>query len=165
MKKELNSSRIGRKESLMNLQKAEFHWMHINGALQNIPPELLNLAWFLKVFKEEFEIPVIGSRGGRTRKMKMKIDWKHFIKTRVVSEEMKDVKFFTEVINVFAKFTAGDWGITSEGDKALNDDALITGDRILASYPTSKGKIWINADFVYNPSDPRPIVIMFPSEY
>ena len=88
--------------------------------------------------------------------MKMKIDWKHFIKTRVVSEEMKDVKFFTEVINVFAKFTAGDWGITS---------ALITGDRILASYQTSKGKIWINADFVYNPSDPRPIVIMFPSEY
>lgn len=69
------------------------------------------------------------------------------------------------VINAFAKFTAGDWGITSEGDKALNDDALITGDRILASYPTSKGKIWINADFVYNPSDLRPIVIMFPSEY
>jgi hypothetical protein len=97
--------------------------------------------------------------------MKMKIDWKHFIKTRIVSEEMKDVKFFTEVINAFAKFTAGDWGITSEGDKALNDDALITGDRILASYLTSKGKIWINADFVYNPSDPRPIVIMFPSEY
>lgn len=79
--------------------------------------------------------------------MKMKIDWKHFIKTRVVSEEMKDVKFFTEVINAFAKFTAGDWGITSEGDKALNDDALITGDRILASYPTSKGKIWINIAF------------------
>ena len=97
--------------------------------------------------------------------MKMKIDWKHFIKTRAVSKETEEIKFFTEVINAFAKFVAGDWGITCDGDKALNDDALITGDRILASYPTSKGKIWINADFVYNPSDPRPIVIMFPDEY
>ena len=97
--------------------------------------------------------------------MKMKIDWEHFIKTRGVSEEMKDIKFYNEVKHAFSKFVSGDWGITSEGDKALNDDALITGDRILASYLTSKGKIWINADFVYNPSDPRPIVIMFPDEY
>ena len=97
--------------------------------------------------------------------MKMKIDWKHFIASRNVSEEMKNIKFYNEVRNAFSKFMSGDWGITCDGDKELNDDALITGDRILASYPTSKGKIWINADFVYNPSDPRPIVIMFPSEY
>lgn len=97
--------------------------------------------------------------------MRMKIDYKHFIATRIVSAEMKDFKFYNEVKNVFSKFVSGDWGITGDGDKALNDDALITGDRILASYLTSKGKIWINADFVYNPSDPRPVVIMFPEEY
>lgn len=97
--------------------------------------------------------------------MKVRIDYKHFIATRIVSAEMKDFKFYNEVKNAFSKFVSGDWGITSEGDKALNDDALITGDRILASYLTSKGKIWINADFVYNPSDPRPVVIMFPEEY
>lgn len=97
--------------------------------------------------------------------MRMKIDYKHFIATRIVSAEMKDFKFYNEVKNAFSKFVSGDWGITGDGDKALNDDALITGDRILASYLTSKGKIWINADFVYNPSDPRPVVIMFPEEY
>ncbi len=98
--------------------------------------------------------------------MKIKIDWEHFIMTRVISEEMgQDNKFYNEVKKAISKFVAGDWGITCDGDKALNDDALITGDRILASYLTSKGKIWINADFVYNPSDPRPVVIMFPDEY
>lgn len=97
--------------------------------------------------------------------MKVRIDYKHFIATRIVSAEMKDFKFYNEVKNAFSKFVSGDWGITGDGDKALNDDALITGDRILASYLTSKGKIWINADFVYNPSDPRPVVIMFPDEY
>lgn len=97
--------------------------------------------------------------------MKVRIDYKHFIATRIVSAEMKDFKFYNEVKNAFSKFVSGDWGITGDGDKALNDDALITGDRILASYLTSKGKIWINADFVYNPSDPRPVVIMFPEEY
>jgi len=42
---------------------------------------------------------------------------------------------------------SGDWGNLSDEDKALNDKALETGDRILSAYTLADGeRIWIITD-------------------
>ena len=80
-----------------------------------------------------------------------------------IAAEM-DFGFNMEVLQALARFRNMDWGITPDDDKYLNDKALHYKDRVLASYKTSEGKIWINAESE-DGNDYTEIMIMFPDEY
>lgn len=75
-----------------------------------------------------------------------------------------DFRFNMEVMQALSRFRNKDWGITPDDDKDLNDKSLHYKDRILASYQTSEGKIWINAES-QDGNDYTEIMIMFPDEY
>ncbi len=70
-----------------------------------------------------------------------------------------DYGFNMEVLQALARFRNKDWGITPDDDKDLKYK-----DRVLASYKTSEGKIWINAESE-DGKDYTEIVVMFPDEY
>lgn len=59
------------------------------------------------------------------------------------------------------RHAAGDWGEVSAEDKALNDQALLDGDRLLSAYRTSRGtKVWVITE-----SDRSVTTILLPQEY
>jgi len=54
-----------------------------------------------------------------------------------------------------------DWGEVCPDDWALNDEALVSGDRILSAYKTNKGvRIWIITE-----SDRSATTLLLPDEY
>ena len=58
-------------------------------------------------------------------------------------------------------YMACDWGDLAKGDKGLNDEAVKSGsDRILAAFPTSKGKIYIITEW-----NRKYTTVLFPNEY
>lgn len=64
------------------------------------------------------------------------------------------------------KHVTGDWGTVSEDDKRANEDALMSGDRIVSAYRTLKGeKIWIVTE-AKNADGVRPTTtVMVPEDY
>lgn len=61
------------------------------------------------------------------------------------------------------RYISGDWGDMDDGDKALNDEAVKSGDlRIHGAYiyPETKDKIWIITE-----ADRSVTTILLPSEY
>jgi hypothetical protein len=64
-------------------------------------------------------------------------------------------------IDFLRRHAAGDWGDVSGGDKALNDQALLDGDRLLSAYHTRKGtKLWVITE-----ADRSVTTILLPEEY
>jgi hypothetical protein len=73
----------------------------------------------------------------------------------------EDKEFRNFVSESFMKYCEADWGDTCEEDKELNDQALKTGDRILAVYKKEGLEtIWIITEW-----DRSATTILFPSEY
>lgn len=61
---------------------------------------------------------------------------------------------------------SGDWGEVCPDDKALNDESLIDGNRILSAYRTSKGeKLWIITEAADDEGHRSCTTILLPSEY
>jgi hypothetical protein len=59
------------------------------------------------------------------------------------------------------RHVTGDWGELSCEDKAANTLALITGERILSSYRTSRGaKLWVITE-----ADRSSTCLLLPEEY
>jgi hypothetical protein len=59
------------------------------------------------------------------------------------------------------RHVAGDWGDVDAEDKALNDQALLDGTRLLSSYRTSKGQtIWVITE-----ADRSVTTILLPEDY
>jgi hypothetical protein len=59
------------------------------------------------------------------------------------------------------KHASGDWGIVSDGDKALNDEALKDDSRLLSAYNTLKGaKLWVITE-----ADRSVTTVLLPEEY
>lgn len=84
--------------------------------------------------------------------------------TRTVNNDVADsARFAKDVLNALKRFFHCDWGTVDDEDKKANDDALKSGDRILAAYNTVKGKIWVIADAEYNGK--RVATVLYPSEY
>lgn len=55
----------------------------------------------------------------------------------------------------------GDWGEVCDGDKRLNDEAVVDGSRILSAYKTKLGeKIWIITE-----ADRSVTTILLPEQY
>ena len=75
-----------------------------------------------------------------------------------LSEDKEFKKFVQES---FMKYCEADWGETCEEDKELNDQALKSGDRILAVYKKEGLEtIWIITEW-----DRSVTTILFPHEY
>jgi hypothetical protein len=61
---------------------------------------------------------------------------------------------------------SGNWGIVSEDDWALNDEALKDGSRLLSAYLTLKGKkLWIITEATDDDGHRAVTTILLPSEY
>ncbi len=60
-----------------------------------------------------------------------------------------------------AHHAKGDWGDVCAEDKAFNDEALITGTRLISAYTTTSGtKIWVITE-----ADRSVTTILLPEEY
>lgn len=89
------------------------------------------------------------------------MEYGQIVATRGVADEMEaSTLFMLEVQAAFQQYVSGDWGQISEADKKENDRAALEGERVLAAYQTSKGKIWIITEW-----DRSVTTILFPSEY
>lgn len=83
------------------------------------------------------------------------------VATRGIHFDMiESPEFRKEIDQSLTKYLNCDWGDTCEADKPLNDEAVQNGERILAAYETSKGKIWIITEW-----DRSATTILYPDEY
>ena len=74
---------------------------------------------------------------------------------KAIEEAGQDPTFFLD------KHAAGDWGEVDDGDKALNDQALVSGDRLLSAYRTLKNeRLWIITE-----ADRSATTLLLPSQY
>jgi len=81
--------------------------------------------------------------------------------TRNVDSLMQVNKRFRDDINTaLDEFINNDWGDTCDEDVETNNEALDSGERILAVYKTCKGPVWIISEY-----DRSSTTILFPSEY
>ena len=71
-----------------------------------------------------------------------------------------DRVFAGEIATACRKYAQNDWGDTCADDKELNADALVNGDRIVALYKTSKGRV-----FIITEVDRKITTVLFGSEY
>jgi hypothetical protein len=61
---------------------------------------------------------------------------------------------------------SGDWGDMSDDDKALNDQALTDGSRIMSAYTTSKAtKLWIITEGADDEGNRVATTLLLPDEY
>ena len=72
----------------------------------------------------------------------------------------EDKDYYKELVNCLEKYLTGNWGDLCEEDKQANEDALINNERLLASYLTSKGKVYIITE-----RDRSCTTILFANEY
>ncbi len=64
------------------------------------------------------------------------------------ANEAIGVEHLSEMLEaIFEKHRYGDWGDLGEEDKAANDEALETGDRILSAYNLGDVRIWIITEY------------------
>lgn len=68
--------------------------------------------------------------------------------------------FGAELSRIFARYLRGDWGDVCQEDWEQNDYAVKAGERVLGSYNTSAGKVWIITEW-----DRSATTFLFPSEY
>ncbi|MEG2117204.1 MAG: hypothetical protein RRZ69_05950 [Clostridia bacterium] len=73
----------------------------------------------------------------------------------------KDSNFAKEIVSAMRKYAQSDWGDLGQSDKKLNELAVKNGDeRVLASYKTSLGKVYIITEW-----DRSATTILFANEY
>jgi hypothetical protein len=66
-----------------------------------------------------------------------------------------------EPLPYIKRHVSGDWGEVDDEDKALNDESVKTGNRLLSAYKLSDGtKIWIITE-----ADRSATTILLPEEY
>ena len=74
---------------------------------------------------------------------------------RALEEAGQSPAFFLD------RHLAGDWGEVDAEDKRANDEALVTGERLLSAYRTLKGqRIWIITE-----ADRSSTCCLLPEEY
>jgi hypothetical protein len=91
--------------------------------------------------------------------MKMKFPLGQVVATpgalEALAESRQTAAFFLD------KHAQGDWGEVCDGDKQLNDEALVNGGRILSAYRTLRGtKLWIITE-----ADRSSTCLLLPEEY
>lgn len=74
-------------------------------------------------------------------------------------------EFRRDLAKAWERYRHGDWGDLCEEDKETNEDALRCGARILASYQTCLGKIWIITEAEDDEGNRAATTFLYPSEY
>jgi hypothetical protein len=73
------------------------------------------------------------------------------------------------LLNCLRRHAAGDWGSVCDEDRAVNDDALVNGDRILSAYPIDPGKscegFGGNCLWIITEADRSVTTFLLPHEY
>lgn len=69
-------------------------------------------------------------------------------------------EFATEIMHAMRLFCLGNWGKVSVEDKEMNDLALKDGGRLMGTYRTCKGKVWIITE-----ANRSVTAVLFPREY
>jgi hypothetical protein len=65
-----------------------------------------------------------------------------------------------------ARHSAGDWGDLSDGDRELNEQAVLDGSRIFSAYRTKNGtKLWVITDATDENGQRSVTTILLPEEY
>lgn len=83
------------------------------------------------------------------------------VMTRSIAIDVDEsAKFAREVTKALRRYASGDWGDTCAEDAQMNNEAVNGGDRILAAYNTSNGKIWIITEW-----DRSATTILYPEDY
>ena len=83
------------------------------------------------------------------------------VATERINDRMADdTSFAKHVTDALERFVSNDWGDMCDEDRQMNDEALKTKMRILASYGEACYKIWIIKD-AYD----GPTTILYPDEY
>lgn len=91
----------------------------------------------------------------------MKFDLGQVVMTRTINDIVaENVQFAKDVANAINRYVKCDWGSMDLEDIDSNDAAVESGDRILASYETCRGKIWIITE-----ADRSYTTVLFPDEY
>ena len=96
-----------------------------------------------------------------------KFDMGKIYTTKRVHATMKlDEIFNADVRSALEQYANAEWGLTSKTGSALNNKAILTGERIMATYATCRGRIWISTETLRHPEEPNRITsVMFPMEY
>lgn len=85
--------------------------------------------------------------------------------TAGVSELLEsDENFAKEVCKCLGRHLTGDWGDTCEEDVELNNQAVVSGHRIISSYNINP-KIWIITDAADDDGHRAATTILYPDEY
>ena len=71
-----------------------------------------------------------------------------------------DFRFGNEIDDCLRKYTQMDWGQTCKDDCHINNESVDCGERVVALYRTSKGKV-----FIITERDRSATTILFASEY
>lgn len=74
--------------------------------------------------------------------------------------------FKMDVRGALAHFGNGDWGLTCKYGAVLNDRAVQTGENIVATYRTCRGRIWISTETIRDSKNTKIITtVRFPVDY
>lgn len=89
----------------------------------------------------------------------------NFYQTKTIAQNVQtDSKYRLEINTCIERFISGDWGDLTDDDIKSNNEAIAYGDRILASYRTSKGKVYIIADAT-DKNYYETVTVLFANEY
>jgi hypothetical protein len=79
---------------------------------------------------------------------------------KALEQSGQSPEFFVE------KHIQGDWGMVSEEDKRLNDEALVDGSRLLSAYKTLMGeRLWIITEATDDQGRRASSTLLLPNEY
>ena len=78
----------------------------------------------------------------------------------VITSNAASVLTHEEINDGLRRHTSGDWGMVCSEDAALNDEALVNGDRLLSAYGQGKRKFWIITE-----ADGSVTTILLPEDY
>ena len=86
-----------------------------------------------------------------------------YMTRQIAMDASKDTKFHGELFQSMLKYISKDWGELCDEDKAMNENAIANGGRILAAYQTSKGKVYIITDDTK--AVPQTTTVLYANEY
>jgi hypothetical protein len=78
----------------------------------------------------------------------------------VITPNALETLFAEELNSGFQRHARGDWGNVCPDDAALNDAALIHGDRVLSAYGEGPKRFWIITE-----ADRSVTTILMPEDY
>jgi len=79
---------------------------------------------------------------------------------RAIQDAGQDPDFFLD------KHSAGDWGEVDGFDRRANDEALVSGDRLLSAYRTLKNvRLWIITEAEDDKGNRAATTLLLPEQY